>query len=98
MDPAVACSHSFCVSLQVIADAVSTRDTSFTDVVAPNSLTIEEEAARDLDLVAAVKAHPKGSAPEQQRWEAIAAAVGRGADAAGCKARLAALRERAAKA
>lgn len=80
-----------------VADAASTRDTSFTDVKVG---TGEDawSAAQEAALAAALKANPKAPGVEDKaRWLKVAAAV-EGKSAAACVKRVAALRELAKKA
>ena len=80
-----------------VADAASTRDTSFTDV----SVGAGDDAwsaAQDAALAAALKANPKADGGDDKaRWTKIAAAVD-AKTAAQCVKRVAALKELAKKA
>jgi DnaJ family protein C protein 2 len=81
-----------------VADAASTRDTSFTDVSVNGGGDDAWTAAQDAALAVALKANPKAEGGDDKaRWTKIAAAVD-GKSAALCVKRVAALKELAKKA
>ena len=73
---------------------ISTRETAFTDVQLQASDADSWSEAQDMALVAAMKAHPKGS-DDKARWVAIAAEVGK--SPAVCVKRVQALKEKVKK-